>query len=51
MKMLPDFKNDEEEMVFWETHDPEEYLLEPREELILNFRPEPKPQDLSPSEN
>ena len=42
MKKVPDFKSDEEEMVFWDTHDPDDYLMEPREELILHFRPRPK---------
>ena len=44
MKKLPDFKSEEEELAFWDTHDPEDYLMEPREELLLHFRPEPKQQ-------
>ena len=42
MKKVPVFKCEQEEIAFWDTHDPEDYLMEPPEELILYFRPEPK---------
>ena len=44
MKRLPDFKSEEEELAFWDTHDPQDYLVEPREDIIFHFRPEPKKQ-------
>ncbi|HEY3397964.1 MAG TPA: CopG family antitoxin [Armatimonadota bacterium] len=44
MKKLPQFKTEEEEMNFWDTHDDEEYLYEPLEMGTMHFRPEPKKQ-------
>jgi predicted DNA binding CopG/RHH family protein len=42
MKMLPDFKSEDEELAFWETHDPEDFDLGPAEDIFLDIRPEPK---------
>ena len=44
MKKIPDFKSEEEELAFWDTHDPEDYDMGVAEEIILHFRPQPKKQ-------
>ena len=51
MKQLPNFKSEKGELAFWDTtHDPEGFLVEPREEIVLHFRPEAKKQDHSPAD-
>ena len=42
MKELPSFKSEEEELAFWDTHDPEDYDMGPAEDIILDFGREPK---------
>jgi len=44
MKKLPDFKSEDEEIVFWDTHDPDDYAVGEPETLILDLRPERKKQ-------
>ncbi len=44
MRKIPAFKSQDEELAFWDQHDPEEFDMGPAEDLILDFRPEPKKQ-------
>ncbi len=42
-KTIPDFQSEDEEIEFWDTHDPDDYFeAEPLEDLIVAIKPQPK---------
>jgi len=41
-KYIPEFKSEEEEIEFWDTHDPDEYFTEPADDIIIEVKPEKK---------
>ena len=41
-KLIPDFQSEEEEIEFWDSHDPAEYMTEPADDIIWDIRPEKK---------
>ncbi len=41
-KYVPDFETEEEEIEFWDTHDPDEYFTEPADDIIIEVKPEKK---------
>ena len=44
MKKVPVFQSEDAELAFWDTHDPEDYVVGEPEVLILDLRPESKKQ-------
>ena len=42
-KTIPDFKSEDEEIEFWDTHNPDDYFEEtPIEDIIVAIKPQPK---------
>lgn len=41
-KTIPDFKTEAEEIEFWDTHNPRDYMTEPADDIIIDIRPEKK---------
>ena len=44
MKKVPVFQSEDEELAFWDTHDPDDYVVGEPETLILDLLPERKKQ-------
>ncbi len=45
MRKVPEFKSEEEELSFWDKHDPEDFDAGPAEDVILDIKPETKKRD------
>ncbi len=41
-RALPDFASEEEELEFWETHDPRDFDGGPADDIVLAIKPPPK---------
>ena len=41
-KIIPHFRNEAEEIEFWDTHDPREYMTEIVDDVIWDIRPQRK---------
>jgi predicted DNA binding CopG/RHH family protein len=41
-KIIPTFRNEAEEIEFWDTHDPREYMTEIVDDVIWDIRPQRK---------
>ncbi len=42
MRKVPEFKTEEEELSFWDKHDPEDFDAGPADDVILDVKPEKK---------
>lgn len=45
MKKVPKCKTEDEELAFWDKHDPEDFDAGPAEDIILDIKPETRKRD------
>ncbi len=41
-KEIPDFQGEDEELTFWDTHDVEDFIEGPADDVTLSLKPRPK---------
>ncbi len=47
MKKVPEFRTKEEELAFWDKHDPEAFDAGPAKDIILDIKAKRRQQDCS----